>query len=158
MILQFRKWMYVWAFHSSVTARWLNSHVRCVSLSFSLSDDEILEFPVQFTTPVSRASFHKASLCRVLHDGLSASPVPLWPCSPHRTSKPLPTQTSTSLLFASAQTEVITQQSQKMINVSVCVCDCYFVRSDEMSQSVSGLKNNIVATYLSITKIQSLPR
>lgn len=40
-------------------------------------------FPVQFTTPLNHASSHNATLCRVLHDSLSASSVPVWPCSPH---------------------------------------------------------------------------
>lgn len=78
-----------------------------------------VKFSVLFRIPLTHASSHNASLCCVLHDSLSATLMPAWPCSPH-----LQHTTPNSNLHFSIVCVVclnwgyLTLYSLKMINVS----------------------------------------
>lgn len=89
---------------SSDSVPWLNSHARCGPVS----GDERLEFPVQFTMPVTRAFSHNAPLCRFYMTALGPA---LYQSGPQPTAltvrahrllaQPLPQIASTtSLLFS----------------------------------------------------------
>lgn len=83
MMLSFSVWVYTSTFYQiSLTS--LTLLVGWIPmLGVALFQVKLFEFPVLFTTPLTHASSHNASLCCVLHDSLSANLVPARPCSPH---------------------------------------------------------------------------
>lgn len=78
--------------------------------------------PCSVHMSLTHTSSHNVSLCGVLHDSPSTSPVPVWPCNPHHKKT-----TPISNLLVSIVCLVRLKCSQKMIHVHVMMSDFGFL-------------------------------